>query len=477
MKKKNRVWWWVLPVLLLVIVIGEFTRQTRNNGQLPARMPREKSTNTVIGPYVWQGMSTVAIVQSTNDAVSEISVQEIEDLVRQAVSLAGGLRGVIRNGDTVVLKPNLVVMKENNRKDAPFLSPDANGITTDWRVTRAVVRMVRELNPRGKIYIMECTADQDTVEVMKHLKYTHEFIPSVDEFIALEQDSGEWKDEKAAGLVKVSLTNGLLHKAYYINKRFFEADVLISLPCLKTHSSAVVTGALKNTGIGAAPANVYGMSKDNISKYNMVNHLSDDLHKWIRDYNLCKMINFTVMDGLQGLQNGPTHNYGELSNDQMNMRLIIAGKDPVAVDTVEALLAGWDPSTINYLNYLSRDRAGNSDVAGIQVVGKRVDEVRKYLDGMNPLAGGRKIFDHDAPEFKVKGVSVMDGGLSILMDTEKDVRKVEIYIDDNLTGPVITNDFNSIFLKDFKDPGGTHQIRICVYDRFLNRSEQTVELK
>jgi uncharacterized protein YjhX (UPF0386 family) len=183
------------------------------------------------------------------------------------------------------------------------------------------------------------------------------------------------------------------------------------------------------------------------------------------------------MDGLQGLQNGPVHNFGDLSNDQMNMRLIVAGKDPVAVDTVEALLAGWDPESVNYLKYLDQARAGNDDIARIRVAGKRVDEVRKYLDGMNPIAGGRKIFDRDAPEFSVKGVSNNGGRLEIILDAERKIRKIEVYVDGYLLEPAVVSNFADIaYTNDFED-GETHEIRICAYDRFLNYSEQTVELK
>lgn len=463
--------------IAVIFIAGWIAFQSHGGAKAVPAVTREKLLKTVSKPAMPSAPSTVAIVQSTNDRAEDITVGEIEDMVREAVALAGGLNGVVRNGDTVVIKPNLVLMRENNRKDSPLLSPEANGITADWRVTKAVVKIVRELNPSGRVFIMECTADESTAEVMKHLKYTPEFIPGVTEFIAIEKESGKWMDKHAPELVKVALPDGRLNKSYYFNRKFYEADVIVSIPALKTHFNAVMTGALKNTGIGAPPPSVYGMAKKNILKMNMVNHLSDDLHKWICDYNRCKPVRFVVMDGLQGLQNGPIHGSGPLSNDQMNMRIIIAGKDAVAVDTVEALVAGWDPASINYLNYLSKDGAGTVDTARITIAGKRVDEVRKYLDGMIPLAGGRKIFDREPPEFRVKGVSFQDGGLSLSLDAEKKVRKIEVFIDGQLTGPVVTNNFNNIFFSDLSDSGETHTVRICAYDRFLNRSEQTVELK
>lgn len=490
-KKKKRIRLWAAIVLVVVIVAGEIVYRTgKGAGEGPqtvtfgkpdtAGMGKKNVENTNrVYPAVTtaDNMSRVAIVQSDRADAQDIEDRVIDELVRQAVDLAGGLRGIVRDGDTVVLKPNLVVMKENNKPDSPPLPVEVNGVTTDWRVTRAVVKLVRRLNPSGKVYVMECTAMDRTRKVMDHFGYVPQYIRGVDEFIALEEAGGKWQDTASGNLVKVVLTNGFLHKEYYLNKIYFEADVLISLPTLKNHSSAVMTGSLKNVGIGATPPNIYGMASDNILKFTMVNHFSDDLHKWIRDYNLCRKINFVVMDGLQGLQNGPTHNDGPLSNDQMNMRLILAGKDPVAVDTVEALVANWDPTSINYLKYLDKDRFGNTDVRKITVVGKRVDEVRKTFDGMNPMAGGRKVFDFVPPEINQMTASMRDGDLRISLNVDKKAVKAEVLVDGKLLEPVAVDNFTNIVYRKPQLAGGNHLLLIRVYDQYLNQSEAQATLQ
>lgn len=78
----------------------------------------------------------------------------------------------------------------------------------------------------------------------------------MDEFIAIEEDSGAWRDYDSPGITKVNLPNGLLHKEYYLNKKYKEADVVISVPCLKNYWHAAITGGIKNVGIGATPANI-----------------------------------------------------------------------------------------------------------------------------------------------------------------------------------------------------------------------------
>ena len=61
----------------------------------------------IIIPYV-EGESVVAIVQSDKEQTKEITYDEILSMVRDAVTLTGGFVTLIENGDTVVLKPNLV---------------------------------------------------------------------------------------------------------------------------------------------------------------------------------------------------------------------------------------------------------------------------------------------------------------------------------------------------------------------------------
>ena len=80
-------------------------------------------------------MSIVSIVQVTG--------KRVEDAVRRAIELAGGIEFIVAPGSTVLLKPNIV-------------NPSASGSgqITDARVTRAVARIVLERNP-GRVIVGE----------------------------------------------------------------------------------------------------------------------------------------------------------------------------------------------------------------------------------------------------------------------------------------------------------------------------------
>ncbi|OPX42896.1 endo-1,4-beta-xylanase Z precursor [Ruminiclostridium hungatei] len=409
--------------------------------------------------------TNVAIVQSSKSDVKQIDYTEIKQMVSDAVSQVGGIGSVVKNGDTVVLKPNLIVTNG--------LSAEANGVTTDWRVAKAVVELVRSVNPSGKVYVME-GAITDTATIFNYYKYTSGNIPGVDAFLPIEKDSGNWQDKNSSGVTLVNLPDGLLHNQYYLNRKYKEADVVISLPTMKTHWNAGFTGGIKNVGIGATPGNIYGRSSSDPARNNMVNHDTDDLHKWIHDFYKCRPVNLVIMDGLQGYQNGPfPYNASGANGNQMNMRLILAGKDAVAVDSIASLTVGYDPQTIGYLRYLNTSRLGNIDPSCINVSGKKVDEVRKYLAGTTTL-GVTKITDKTAPQLSIGSVQTSGSKLSVPLTTDSETVKELVYIDGQLKEPFSASGMNSMTL-DISGLSGSHQLTVEAYDRFLNRTTKSVQ--
>ncbi len=430
--------------------------------------------------------SKVAIVQSSKAKAENLNYSDILAMVSNAIEQAGGFKGFITNGMTVVLKPNLVVRNDYTTPGwtGPLIKTEVSGNCTDWRVTRAVVEIVRHFDPDGKVYVMEGSAQEPTKIVMEYLKYTPEFIPGVTEFIAIEQDSGGYRDVTSTNLVKKDLPNGLQAKTFYLNRRYYEADVLISLPCLKNHWNAAISGSIKNIGIGATPANIYGThnGSGNNMRTSMVNHDTSALHKWIHDFYMCRPVNFAIMDALQGLQNGPTPSYeisksSRIEQDQKNMRLILASRDPIALDTIAALVMEWDPESVLHLKYLSDDRMGNLDTGNIIVAGKEVDEVRKDFAGVTPTAGGgSKIADKTPPDLSIDKFSMEGNILHLSLKADQKTRKIQIYCDGALMLPLITHDFNDMSVSLGKIAAGKHEIRVDAYDRFLNRTEKTLEV-
>jgi uncharacterized protein (DUF362 family) len=73
-----------------------------------------------------------------------------------------------------------------------------------------------------------------------------------------------------------------------------------------------------------------------------------------------------------------THDY---PSSVKGMRLILAGRDAVAVDTIEALVMKCNPQKVPSLSQLDSDGLGTTDPARITVVGKQVADVARAFAG------------------------------------------------------------------------------------------------
>ncbi len=421
--------------------------------------------------------AVVGISQSKQAQAADIDMDEIRALVSEAVSLAGGLGELIEDGDVVVLKPNLVSDYDMTVRSRD-LPQEVNGMTTDWRVAQAVVEMVRAANPTGRIILLEGVCNGTTVEVMESLGYVPEQIQDVNDFVHLEDRSGGWREYDSPLLAPVILPEGVgmysdnlkvnRSPEFYLNRLYYEADIVISLPVLKNHAITGVTGAVKNVGIGATPTNIYSGNRNSNRRYegNIIHHGRTYLHQWIHDYYLCRPADFAIMDGLQGSEYGPAGiSSPNLAATQMNMRLILASRDSVALDAVASIVMGYDPQEIGHLVHLHNSDAGCVDTAGIRVNGTDPVSVRKQFQNRK---GEVFYSDFEAPALEIRDMSVSDDMMMLSLHVGEDAVKAEVWLDDRRFDELVVGQFDHIELSLSQFAPGDHAIRVVVYDRFLN---------
>jgi len=152
------------------------------------------------------------------------------------------------------------------------------------------------------------------------------------------------------------------------------ADLLVSMPKMKTHHWAGVTLSMKNL-FGIMPGAIYGWPKN-------VLHVRG-IHQSIMDINATLPVpRFNIVDGIVGMEgNGPIQGTARQSG------VLVFGADPVAVDATAARLMGIDPARVWYI--LQADRfLGNIDDAVIEQRGEPITRFAQdyaLIEGMQNL--------------------------------------------------------------------------------------------
>lgn len=122
------------------------------------------------------------------------------------------------------------------------------------------------------------------------------------------------------------------------------AEVLISLPKLKTHHWAGATLSLKNL-FGTLPGICYGWPKNELHWRGIANS--------IIDIALTRTPELAIVDGIVGMEGD-----GPLNGTAKPVGVLVMGADLVAVDATCCRLMGLDPIRIPYLDLGSRMRLG-----------------------------------------------------------------------------------------------------------------------
>ncbi|MFW6151263.1 MAG: DUF362 domain-containing protein, partial [Chloroflexota bacterium] len=218
--------------------------------------------------------------------------REIDAAVRQAVDLAGGMADVVKRGNTVLIKPNLVVAK-----------PPESGATTDPRVCKAIADMVTDLGARPVI-AESSFVGLDTEEAIEVAGYGK-----------LRGQGYEVIDLKRKGIEKVTVPVplGKALKEVSLPRVVVDADVIISVPKMKTHDQSEATLAVKN---------MKGVLPD---AWKRKFHHEYGVFQSTADLLTVVKPSLAVVDGIVAM-NGLGPAFGE----PMEMDLIIAGKDAVA---------------------------------------------------------------------------------------------------------------------------------------------------
>jgi uncharacterized protein (DUF362 family) len=272
--------------------------------------------------------SRVAILEAKSYQAS------LEEIIRRGIHLFK----LDLKGKRIVLKPNLVEF-------------DPNGvINTHPAVIEAAIGSFRTLGAREVVI----------AEGPGHRRDSEYLLTASGIYDVINEHRVRYVDLNTDDVRRTKLRSSFTNlRELYLPETLFNADLLVSMPKLKTHHWAGVTLSLKNM-FGVVPGSVYGWPKNAL-------HWAG-IHGSILDINSSLPIpQFAIVDGVVGMEgNGPLQGQAKQSG------VLILGDDLVAVDAIAARLMTIEPRKIEYLEIADRF-LGNISHERIELVGERLE--------------------------------------------------------------------------------------------------------
>jgi uncharacterized protein (DUF362 family) len=247
-------------------------------------------------------------------------------LAAAALSALGGMQKFVSRGDVVVLKPN--IGWDRVPQQAANTNPD---------LVKAVAQLCFEAGAKKVIVTDVSCNDARRCFMRSGIASAAE---SVGASVLLPEER-KFRDYRI---------NGELLTVWPIFTPIIEADKIINLPIVKHHNLSRVTMGMKNW-------------------YGILGGRRNQLHQNI-DVGIADLATFvrptlTVLDAYRVLMaNGPQ---GGNLNDVKLVKTVVAGVDPIAIDSFGATFLGLKGEQIPYIN-IGHDRGlGNKNFSEVQV--------------------------------------------------------------------------------------------------------------
>jgi len=301
--------------------------------------------------------SIVAIERANYEANS------IRDAIYRALS-AIDAETVINGKSRVLLKPNLL---------SP--NPPEKGITTKPEVVGAVIDWLVEhdISP-ANIVVGESSSGLAPNVTKRAFK-----VCGLQDIC--EAKGVRWTPFEGTTMVRVDLPDGKMLDHVNISEELHGADLVINLPTIKTHGQMVITVAIKNMFGSLVLTNKPTMHGNFPAFPNFAELLVDV-------YSATKPA-LTVVDGITGIEGNGPGAAGKL----VNLGLILAGTDPVAIDTVCTNIMDIDPSLILTTQAAAARGLGTSNLEEIEVRGVPLEEAKHPFKFPRSFLRQQKLFN------------------------------------------------------------------------------------
>jgi uncharacterized protein (DUF362 family) len=285
----------------------------------------------------------VAIVhRDTSPDAAEVALM-VQEAVTRTLG-ASGLSALVVPSDTVVIKINLGEGYETHQ-------------TADWAVVAPLAQMAWDAGAERVVIAEGNTPRFSEAGYYDHMPAGTEIVDlcTVGDFYSVTVEGGYWAEP------------------IIIPQLYYDADVVITVPAFKTHQSNGVTFGLKNA-VGVPPVDPYNPGPPISWRERF--HTDYGIHGTVSQINLARPPDLVVVDGLEGCEGqGPW-----TCTSVEGMNLILAARDPVALDRVGLEIMGCglcQPRRITDQVFAAYKNLGVNDLAAIQVVGTPIEAVQQ----------------------------------------------------------------------------------------------------
>ena len=245
-------------------------------------------------------------------------------------------------GKRVVIKPNLV--------DVSLDRP----IHTDPRLIEALILQIAGLGAREIVLAEGAAHYRDAEDLFRRSGYEALAKRRGIRLVDLNYDDFT--------TVKCVNPNAILLREISLPRTIAAAEVLVSVPKMKTHKLAGITLSLKNM-FGILPGMVYGWPKNTLH-WNGIPLSICEINGTVRTH-------YAVVDGVVGMEG-----HGPIMGTAKPAGVLVLGDNALAVDATAARIMGVEPSRVDYLAMAHKLRLGSLRREDIAVTGETIERFR-----------------------------------------------------------------------------------------------------
>ena len=276
--------------------------------------------------------------------IQKIVEDNVEKAVFDALNAIEAKSLMKKQGMKILLKVNLLSAK-----------PPERAVTTHPSVVRAVIRWLKQFNP-SKIFVGDSSGGSALNSTAVALKMSGiQAVCDEEDAIAIPLEKTERKI--------YPVPNPLILNEIVSSNLLEDVDLIVNLPKIKTHSQCTLTCCIKNM-FGTI---ILTKKAEKHARFPTIDQFCSAL---VDIYSVSKP-QLTVIDGFLAMEgNGP--GAGDVVDD---LKIIVAGYDGIALDTLVCKIIGLNPAKVLYIEKGVAKGIGSSNLEEFRIIGQSIESV------------------------------------------------------------------------------------------------------